>query len=104
MQRINIYQEAEYGQEFIGWFDLDKAQVLAKHKEGDPYTSYNWIYLTAGGKLILEQSNNHLGMSAHYYTITGRRAVELINEAVTEEGLAWAKGKGAPEFEKAEIK
>ena len=105
MKRTNIYKnDAEYGEpSFIGWFDIDKATVLAEHKAGNPYTTYSLVYLTAGDKIVLETSNNS-GMSPNCGTISGRKAVELINLSGTEEGEAWAKGKGSKDFIDAEIK
>jgi len=104
MKRINIYESNEYGDRiFIGWFNMDSATCLAKHQRGDAYTEYTWVYLTAGGKLIVERSNNS-GMREHYSPISAKEVVMLINESGTSEGHEWAEGKGSEEFAKAEIK
>jgi len=99
MKRVNIYDDGM----FVGWFNLDAAKCLAKYQYGNPYVSYQWLYLTAGGKLILEESNNS-GQEESYRVVSARVAVELINDAGTNEGEKWASGKGADDFTAAEIK
>jgi hypothetical protein len=105
MNRTNVFTSPDNPEDirYIGWFDMDRATILAKHKSGNPYTYYSWLYLTAGGKLILESSSN-CGLAERYAPCSAKLAVQLIIAAGTPAGEAWLDGQGADELAAAEIK
>ena len=105
MNRRNITVSGEHdANTYIGWFDPDAADVLASYQSGGPYVDYVDILLTAGGKLVREDSCNHNGKSPTYTPCTAKTAVEFIVDDGTEAGKIWAAGKGAEAFAAAEIK
>lgn len=99
MNRVNVYDDGEY----VGWFDLDAAQRLAADRRGDPYVTYNNVYLTAGGKLILSESTNTEGSRTRFSLCSEALAVELIIASGTEEGNVWLECKGKEHIAKREL-
>ena len=85
VKRVNVYDEDG---NYKGWFCVDRSKILAKKSSGDPYVDYDWVYLTASGKLIYNHSNNS-GAKDNYYPCTFDRAMRLIIDAGTEDGQAW---------------
>jgi len=107
MKRENIYKINEdcYGSQrkFVGWFNADKTTLLAERKSGSGYVDYSELLITAGGRLVMHESNNY-GMTSYYRTVSSTDAVEIINSDGHAAGMGWAEGKGAKAFSDAEIK
>lgn len=97
MNRVNVISRNDENTEFKGWFDLNSAVCLAKHEYGNPYVNYEWIYLTKGKKLILNESNNY-GNGDKYYPFSAKKALELIIESGTKEGAEWIDDKEQEEL------
>jgi len=93
MKRINIYEEEGYGQqEYKGWFDLDAATEIARHKSGSSYVSGKILFATAKGKLVVNHWNN---TGADYY--------EFAEDAAEICSILVAGGYDGDEAKMAEI-
>lgn len=97
MSRISVKQNGI----FVGWFDADKAEIF---KERTFWDGNNWIsnatgsqfkhetlYLTAGGKFILNRFSDYAGSSDTY---------EMVS---TEEAAEWFAKQDFPEDEIPEV-
>ncbi len=54
MKRISIYENEEYQ----GWFDKNASTVIADYVKGDLYKTGKVLFVTAGGKFVVNSWTN----------------------------------------------
>ena len=82
MGRINVYGNTDYEYHtkriYKGWFDLEKAEKIASVRYGNPYTTGKTLYVTAQGKLIINDWTTDGNIDTWRFAENEEEIVEML--------------------------